>query len=48
MLLKNANILVVDDDTDILTAMRLLLKSKVKDVVVEKNPNNIVSLIRKN
>ena len=46
MLLKNANILVVDDDTDVLTAMRLLLKSKVKEVVVEKNPNNIVSLIR--
>lgn len=45
MLLKNANILVVDDDTDVLTAMRLLLKSKVKDVVVEKNPGNIVSLI---
>ena len=48
MLLKNANILVVDDDTDILTAIRLLLKSKVKEVVVEKNPNNIISLIRKN
>ncbi len=46
MLLKNANILVVDDDTDVLTAMRLLLKSKVNDVVVEKNPGNIVSLIR--
>lgn len=45
MLLKNANILVVDDDTDVLTAMRLLLKSMVKDVVVEKNPGNIVSLI---
>ena len=48
MLLKNANILVVDDDTDILTAIRLLLKSKVKEVVVEKNPNNIISLLRKN
>ena len=48
MLLNNANILVVDDDTDILTAMRLLLKSKVNNVVVEKNPNNIISLIRKN
>ena len=47
MLLKNANILVVDDDTDVLTAMRLLLKSRVKDVVVEKNPGNIISLIRK-
>ncbi|MBC3758339.1 sigma-54-dependent Fis family transcriptional regulator [Hyunsoonleella sp. SJ7] len=48
MLLKNANILVVDDDADVLTAMRLLLKSKAKEVVVEKNPVNIVSLIQKN
>ena len=46
MLLKNANILVVDDDPDVLTAMRLLLKSRVKDVVVEKNPGNIISLIK--
>ena len=45
MLLKNANILVVDDDADVLTAMRLLLKSKARNVVVEKNPGNIVSLI---
>jgi len=48
MLLKNANILVVDDDVDVLTAMRLLLKSLVKEVVVEKNPNNINSLIQMN
>jgi len=46
MLLKNANILVVDDDDDVLIAIRLLLKSKVKNVVVEKNPGNIVSLIK--
>ena len=47
MLLKNANILVVDDDTDVLTAIRLLLKSKVRDVITERNPNQIISLIRK-
>ena len=47
MILKNANILVVDDDVDVLTAIRLLLKSKVNKVVVEKNPNNIISLIEK-
>lgn len=47
MLLKNANVLVVDDDLDVLTAMRLLLKSIVNEVVVEKNPNNIISLIKK-
>lgn len=48
MLLKNTNILVIDDDTDVLTAMRLLLKSLVKEVVVEKNPNNLISLVQKN
>ena len=48
MLLKNANILVVDDDSDVLTAIRLLLKAKVKLVITEKNPNNIESLIRRN
>lgn len=48
MLLKNSKILVVDDDVDVLTAMRLLLKSMVKEVVIETNPNNITSLIRKN
>jgi len=47
MLLKNTNILVIDDDTDVLTAMRILLKSQVKEVVVEKNPNNLISLIQK-
>ncbi|PCH99754.1 MAG: sigma-54-dependent Fis family transcriptional regulator [Flavobacteriaceae bacterium] len=46
MLLKNTNILVIDDDTDVLTAMRILLKSQVKEVVVEKNPNNLIALIK--
>jgi DNA-binding NtrC family response regulator len=41
MLLKNASILVVDDDLDVLTAVRLLLKTEVKEVVTEKNPENI-------
>lgn len=47
MLLKNASILVIDDDLDVLTAMKMLLKSQVKQVVTEKNPNNLVSLIQK-
>lgn len=46
MLLHNANILVIDDDEDVLVALRLLLKSKVKDVVVNKNPNTIQSLMQ--
>ncbi len=48
MLLKNAHILVVDDDSDVLTAIRLLLKSKAKLVITERNPNNIESLITQN
>jgi two-component system, NtrC family, response regulator HydG len=47
-LIKNASILIVDDDADVLTAFRLLLKSKVKEVVAEKNPENILNHIKKN
>ncbi|WP_410007116.1 sigma-54-dependent transcriptional regulator [Aequorivita nionensis] len=46
MLLHNASILVIDDDEDVLVALRLLLKSKVKEVVVNKNPNTIQSLMQ--
>ncbi|MCF1714857.1 sigma-54 dependent transcriptional regulator [Flavihumibacter sp. RY-1] len=45
MTLKNASILVIDDDTDVLTAVRLLLKSEVKEVVTEKNPQEINHLV---
>ncbi len=45
MVLKEANILVIDDDQDVLTALRLLLKPLVKEVVIEKNPSNIGSQI---
>ena len=48
MLLKNTSILVIDDDTDVLIAMKMLLKSQVKEVVVEKNPNNLISVLKKN
>ena len=41
MNLKNASILIIDDDPDVLTAVRLLLKTEVKDVVTEKTPENI-------
>ncbi|MGC4035804.1 MAG: sigma-54 dependent transcriptional regulator [Chitinophagaceae bacterium] len=41
MLLKNSSILVVDDDPDVLTAVRLLLKTETKEVVTEKNPENL-------
>ncbi len=45
MHLKNANILVIDDDTDVLTAVKLLLKTEAKEVVTEKNPENIKHLM---
>lgn len=43
VMLKNASILVIDDDTDVLTAVRLLLKNDVKQIVTEKNPEQIRS-----
>jgi len=45
MVLKNATVLVIDDDVDVLMALRLLLKPVVKDVITEKNPSNITSQI---
>ncbi len=47
MSLKNSRILVIDDDTDVLTAVRLLLKTEAKEVVTEKNPENIRHLLAK-
>jgi two-component system response regulator HydG len=45
MTLKNSSILVIDDDPDVLTAVRLLLKTDVKEVVTEKNPENLRGLL---
>jgi two-component system response regulator HydG len=45
MSLLKASILVIDDDVDVLTAVRLLLKTEVQHVVTEINPENILSLI---
>jgi DNA-binding NtrC family response regulator len=47
MSLKTASILVIDDDTDVLTAVRLLLRTEVKEVVTEKNPEQIPFLLGK-
>ncbi len=47
MNLKNASVLIIDDDQDILTAVRLLLKTEAKSVVTEKNPENLRSLLHK-
>ncbi|MCW3088484.1 MAG: sigma-54-dependent Fis family transcriptional regulator [Sediminibacterium sp.] len=47
MSLKKANILVIDDDMDVLTAVRLLLRTEVKEVVTEKNPEQLPFLLAK-
>lgn len=47
MSLKNASILVIDDDVDVLTAVRLLLKPEVRQIITEKNPENLIQLLSK-
>ncbi|MDR2448720.1 MAG: sigma-54 dependent transcriptional regulator [Prevotellaceae bacterium] len=48
MLLRQANILVVDDDKDILTAVRFLLKPEVKRIATDSNPENLRRLLTEN
>ncbi len=45
MNLKKYSVLAVDDDLDVLLAVRLLLKNEVKEIITEKNPANIPSLL---
>lgn len=45
MQLKDAKILVIDDDIDVLTALRLLLKPFVAEITIEKTPGNLSSLL---
>jgi two-component system response regulator HydG len=45
MLLKNASILIIDDDPDVLTAVRLLLKTEAKEVLTEPNPENLRDIL---
>ena len=47
MFLKTASILIIDDDLDVLTAVRLLLKTQAAQVVTEKSPENLRSLLAK-
>lgn len=47
MNLKNATILIVDDDQDVLTAVRLLLKPVTKSVITEKNPELLPNILAK-
>lgn len=48
MILKKASILIVDDDTDVLTAVKLLLKTEAAEVITEKNPENLNWLLQRN
>jgi two-component system, NtrC family, response regulator HydG len=44
-MVKTSRILIVDDDQDVLFAIRLLLRPLAKDVVIEKNPEKLLSLL---
>lgn len=45
--MKHARILIVDDDPDVLTAVRLLLKQRVAAVITEHNPEQIPVVLAK-
>jgi len=48
MILKKATVLIVDDDPDVLTAVKLLLKTETQEVITEKNPENLNWLLQRN
>ena len=48
MNLRQTSILVVDDDKDILTAVRFLLKPEVKTIATELNPENMRTILTEN
>jgi two-component system response regulator HydG len=47
MLLRKASILIVDDDNDVLTAVKLLLKTEVGEITTEKNPENLHAILQR-
>jgi len=46
MNLRDSNILIVDDDQDVLTAVRLLLKPLVKSIAFSRYPDELKSLLK--
>ena len=48
MNLQQTSILVVDDDRDVLTAVRFLLKPEVKAILTEPNPENLRRILTEN
>ena len=47
MTLRKSSVLAIDDDPDVLTAVKLLMKTEVQEVVTEKDPSQILSLLGK-
>ncbi|SFC36619.1 Histidine kinase-, DNA gyrase B-, and HSP90-like ATPase [Parapedobacter composti] len=43
--MKHSRILVVDDDPDVLTAVRLLLKHRVGEIITERNPEQLPAIL---
>lgn len=43
--MKHSRILIIDDDSDVLTAVKLLLKREVNEVIADKNPENILAIL---
>ncbi len=48
MKIEEARVLVIDDDPDVLLAMRILLRPELKEVLVEKNPENLPKILSQN
>ncbi|RVU02738.1 sigma-54-dependent Fis family transcriptional regulator [Mucilaginibacter limnophilus] len=48
MILKKATVLIVDDDPDVLTAVKLLMKTEAQEIITEKNPENLNWLLQRN
>src|SRR6185503_16187420 len=47
MILKKSTVLIVNDDPDVLTAVKLLLKTEAQEVITEKNPENLNWLLQR-
>src|SRR6201986_488263 len=48
MILQKATVLIVDDDPDVLMAVKLLLKTEAQEIITEKNPENLNWLLQRN
>ena len=46
--MKQNNILIVDDNQEVLTALEMYLSKHFDNIIIEKNPNLIPEILRKN